>query len=124
MPADQIQRSEEHTSELQSPCNLVCRLLLEKKKKNTTTARLSDFFRLFHYFRTRRAAPRYSPSRCRLHAIFCRSALFSLVVFFFFFNDTATTEIYTLSLHDALPISDRVPNRAPKDSARPTGWCT
>src|SRR2546426_9294706 len=29
-PAD---RSEEHTSELQSPCNLVCRLLLEKKKK-------------------------------------------------------------------------------------------
>src|SRR2546426_9946442 len=30
-----IFRSEEHTSELQSPCNLVCRLLLEKKKNNT-----------------------------------------------------------------------------------------
>src|SRR3989454_2621654 len=30
---DSFQRSEEHTSELQSPCNLVCRLLLEKKKK-------------------------------------------------------------------------------------------
>src|SRR2546429_9993398 len=29
------------------------------------------------------------------------------VFFFFFFNDTATTEIYTLSLHDALPISER-----------------
>src|SRR5256885_12420495 len=29
-------RSEEHTSELQSPCNLVCRLLLEKKKKTST----------------------------------------------------------------------------------------
>src|SRR2546426_7567297 len=28
-----VERSEEHTSELQSPCNLVCRLLLEKKKK-------------------------------------------------------------------------------------------
>src|SRR3989454_9392303 len=28
-----MKRSEEHTSELQSPCNLVCRLLLEKKKK-------------------------------------------------------------------------------------------
>src|SRR3712207_7599142 len=28
-------------------------------------------------------------------------------MFFFFFNDTATTEIYTLSLHDALPICDR-----------------
>src|SRR2546426_4416019 len=30
---DALERSEEHTSELQSPCNLVCRLLLEKKKK-------------------------------------------------------------------------------------------
>src|SRR5256885_9733587 len=32
-------RSEEHTSELQSPCNLVCRLLLEKKKKRSTRRR-------------------------------------------------------------------------------------
>src|SRR3989454_7156433 len=31
-------RSEEHTSELQSPCNLVCRLLLEKKKKQSKTS--------------------------------------------------------------------------------------
>src|SRR5256885_5550116 len=31
-------RSEEHTSELQSPCNLVCRLLLEKKKQRTRAA--------------------------------------------------------------------------------------
>src|SRR3989454_6037320 len=31
------ERSEEHTSELQSPCNLVCRLLLEKKKKHDST---------------------------------------------------------------------------------------
>src|SRR2546426_7082093 len=38
-------RSEEHTSELQSPCNLVCRLLLEKKKKkleNTTCTGSTD----------------------------------------------------------------------------------
>src|SRR5256885_4367649 len=34
-------RSEEHTSELQSPCNLVCRLLLEKKKKKEAH---SDFY--------------------------------------------------------------------------------
>src|SRR2546426_1234323 len=34
---DALGRSEEHTSELQSPCNLVCRLLLEKKKKIKTT---------------------------------------------------------------------------------------
>ena len=33
---DNSLRSEEHTSELQSPCNLVCRLLLEKKKRNTS----------------------------------------------------------------------------------------
>src|SRR5205807_10644339 len=32
-PTHSTTRSEEHTSELQSPCNLVCRLLLEKKKK-------------------------------------------------------------------------------------------
>src|SRR2546426_1483444 len=36
-------RSEEHTSELQSPCNLVCRLLLEKKNKNTNELRANAF---------------------------------------------------------------------------------
>src|SRR2546426_4953015 len=34
-----VVRSEEHTSELQSPCNLVCRLLLEKKKSGKTCPR-------------------------------------------------------------------------------------
>src|ERR1035438_758638 len=34
----------------------------------------------------------------------CLVAVGDFVFFFFFFNDTATTEIYTLSLHDALPI--------------------
>src|SRR5256885_6857829 len=43
---DPLERSEEHTSELQSPCNLVCRLLLEKKKKNTISYLL---FRVQHY---------------------------------------------------------------------------
>src|SRR5256885_2429866 len=33
-----IERSEEHTSELQSPCNLVCRLLLEKKNENSSSS--------------------------------------------------------------------------------------
>src|SRR2546426_2870349 len=36
-------RSEEHTSELQSPCNLVCRLLLEKKKRNVRKALNTDW---------------------------------------------------------------------------------
>src|SRR6266446_10075089 len=40
-PAPDVGRSEEHTSELQSPCNLVCRLLLEKKKN--TFSRLGAF---------------------------------------------------------------------------------
>src|SRR2546422_9152762 len=38
-------------------------------------------------------------THCSTHRLF--------TIFFFFFNDTATTEIYTLSLHDALPISVR-----------------
>src|SRR2546430_12369629 len=38
------------------------------------------------------------------------------LIFFFFFNDTATTEIYTLSLHDALPIS--VPRMWPRRDER------
>src|SRR5256885_12887908 len=37
-------RSEEHTSELQSPCNLVCRLLLEKKKRPSTRLHTSPTY--------------------------------------------------------------------------------
>src|SRR5256885_7520721 len=44
-PAQWQARSEEHTSELQSPCNLVCRLLLEKKKKKQYIQR----YRQTHY---------------------------------------------------------------------------
>src|SRR2546430_11475465 len=40
---------------------------------------------------------------------------------FFFFNDTATTEIYTLSLHDALPISN---SRCERSSARASWSCS
>src|SRR2546426_8472831 len=36
-------RSEEHTSELQSPCNIVCRLLLEKKKERTVDITMVSF---------------------------------------------------------------------------------
>src|SRR5256885_12654262 len=41
-------RSEEHTSELQSPCNLVCRLLLEKKKKNKKRKRCTQSNEIRH----------------------------------------------------------------------------
>src|SRR2546426_9357168 len=47
------QRSEEHTSELQSPCNLVCRLLLEKKKKATQTSRIH--ITMTHHLTSRRS---------------------------------------------------------------------
>src|ERR1017187_6649401 len=85
-------RSEEHTSELQSPMYLVCRLLLEKKnfkigvrcgnkesKEETTDER--------------------TPSIAQVVGV-----LFNVMFLVFFFNDTAPPEIYTLSLHDALPI--------------------
>src|SRR6266850_8193385 len=42
---------------------------------------------------------------------------FSLLFLFFFFNDTATTEIYTLSLHDALPIGADVTDAASVEAA-------
>src|SRR5579859_3599421 len=92
-------RSEEHTSELQSQSNLVCRLLLEKK----TNSPRSIFER-----GTKNSWP------CRRRSLRCADlctdtrraaeAVVRLFPGFFFFKDTATTEIYTLSLHDALPI--------------------
>src|SRR3954462_871502 len=97
-------RSEEHTSELQSHHKLVCRLLLEKKNHKIEKIRHS----------CRRAVLRKSSCGWHTHApphthdtILphpSSHATHSSLLFFFFFNDTATTEIYTLSLHDALPI--------------------
>src|ERR1041385_1623043 len=99
------QRSEEHTSELQSRLHLVCRLLLEKKKNRKTahTSRPSPV--------SGRPAP-HAPQTPQIRGI-VRAVRMGEVRHLpeapcsrlFFFNDTATTEIYTLSLHDALPIS-------------------
>src|ERR1039458_9659325 len=89
-------RSEEHTSELQSLRHLVCRLLLEKKgmlrAASTAIGKVTQSFRQTDKDSiippgTSTADPRTPP-----------------LMPVFFFNDTATTEIYTLSLHDALPI--------------------
>src|SRR5256885_12499481 len=52
------ERSEEHTSELQSPCNLVCRLLLEKKKKKTLNHRSNITEHIRYLSRTLTRAPR------------------------------------------------------------------
>src|SRR3990170_3048067 len=92
-----VPRSEEHTSELQSPDHLVCRLLLEKKKtpeamflrsRRRTRAAASLPISNLSYDLNTAVMPAAPPQRGE----------------YFFFNDTATTEIYTLSLHDALPI--------------------
>src|ERR1039457_6801445 len=98
-------RSEEHTYELQSPCNLVCRLLLEKKKKHKTTNPTP----YSGHTRTRASAQSvgsvsWRPA-CSGLCVCSRRNRPASILCFFFFNDTATTEIYTLSLHDALPIS-------------------
>src|SRR2546423_237276 len=53
---------------------------------------------------------------CRLLLEKTNDRLTVLSSLFFFFNDTATTEIYTLSLHDALPISLRSTGRTGRDS--------
>src|ERR1039457_4946992 len=97
-------RSEEHTSELQSPCNLVCRLLLEKNEitigcrcRPTTSADTSGAAACW----PKRHWPRSRTSRCCVRVSILHGPKSG---FLFFFNDTATTEIYTLSLHDALPI--------------------
>src|SRR5258708_3131061 len=87
------QRSEEHTSELQSPDHLVCRLLLEKKKRLLHPPPASPLPSALYRH------TKLSPTR----TIFCSTCTLPLSLLFFF-NDTATTEIYTLSLHDALPI--------------------
>src|ERR1022692_891205 len=78
-----IGRSEEHTSELQSPCNLVCRLLLEKKKKKKKLSKQKVTVK------TGVRRSRDGPSWLR-HAVSVRFsrgriALAAPVVFFFFF---------------------------------------
>src|ERR1039458_8608815 len=93
-PRLRCDRSEEHTSELQSLRHLVCRLLLEKKK-TTKFVQIAEM-----------AARRREQSGARARGLPQGADHFALLRFFFF-NDTATTEIYTLSLHDALPIYHR-----------------
>src|SRR5476651_1302353 len=96
-----IRRSEEHTSELQSRQYLVCRLLLEKK--NTVTVTVSSCGSLITGMSAAGAAAGASWAIAAPIGSMALSASRRLCIFFFF-NDTATTEIYTLSLHDALPI--------------------
>src|SRR2546426_69958 len=73
-----LQRSEEHTSELQSPCNLVCRLLLEKKKNQDNTVESSIHIRNtqgYHEYRqtdTNRSNSLPSERHDRVRACICK----------------------------------------------------
>src|SRR6266571_526563 len=100
----ELERSEEHTSELQSHVNLVCRLLLEKKKIRYQSSNLDPQIdpKVVNSNPVHGTQASRFNFRLRLYADFkLTENCFGCV---FFFNDTATTEIYTLSLHDALPI--------------------
>src|SRR6202040_1724329 len=97
-------RSEEHTSELQSHVNLVCRLLLEKKNKNTAARALLLLTMLEEWL-----VDSISPAEALADAIHLAStrAIEPTAIAghaFFFFNDTAPTEIYPFPLPDPLPI--------------------
>src|SRR6056300_1353755 len=98
MPAS---RSEEHTSELQSHSEISYAVFCLKKKK-TQMGNVNCVTRSL--FRKPNVPLAFTPSKYK--GILSELLLSTLV--FFFFNDTATTEIYTnlntLSLHDALPI--------------------
>src|SRR6201989_3346564 len=96
-------RSEEHTSELQSPMYLVCRLLLEKKNKLLHEAQDSRLPFL--------GAPLVVQVRALCCALTCSFPVHSsdrwrclCFVFLFFLNDPAPPETYPLPLPGALPI--------------------
>src|SRR5882672_3380158 len=93
-------RSEEHTSELQSHSELVCRLLLEKKKPSGALRVAGDKLIPAPEVALARVATPAKPATQLAVPLYG----WAVDEFVFFFNDTATTEIYTLSLHDALPI--------------------
>src|SRR5450432_1326132 len=95
-------RSEEHTSELQSRSDLVCRLLLEKKKRTMSQSSTHEHESPKHKDRRPDQRERYEHQAHPEQRD--RDEHQAHPVQFFFFNDPATTEIYTLSLHDALPI--------------------
>src|ERR1039458_6596325 len=94
------ERSEEHTSELQSLRHLVCRLLLEKKTSNLRMNSKDNP----HHPHDITPPPLIFLVCAALSGLIHDAYPLQVAKYLFFFNDTATTEIYTLSLHDALPI--------------------
>src|ERR1022692_4796223 len=75
-------RSEEHTSELQSPCNLVCRLLHEKKKKEPTVPMITPHLAPVEY--SSKWAPNRLRTECAVAGVLVKSFTFCDRAFFFF----------------------------------------
>src|ERR1043165_8021633 len=96
-------RSEEHTSELQSRGLISYAVFCLKKKRSPREETLPGGTDVSGRARVRHAP---APVAASVHDRTREGIDFFplTVVVFVFFNDTATTEIYTLSLHDALPI--------------------
>src|ERR1022692_939956 len=99
MPCALPIRSEEHTSELQSPCNLVCRLLLEKKNAHDRDRRGRCIA-----WAGARDVGRLPADEGRVAVRRGAPAPHASAPWIFFFNDTATPGIYPLSLGDAFPV--------------------
>src|ERR1039457_3427227 len=102
-PATWPLRSEEHTSELQSPCNLVCRLLLEKKTHTQSdrqhTRRIKSHRADYNRGVARAKSSQDGPGGDALGTV-CAVELF----FVFFLKERAPPETYPLPLPAPLPI--------------------
>src|ERR1039457_971733 len=97
-------RSEEHTSELQSPCNLVCRLLLEKKELTVKGREGWQFLSRRSNSDIRRALE-CEQQYLDKHAACARQIqLLVARARFFFLNDEAPPKFNSFSLPPALPI--------------------
>src|ERR1035441_1890784 len=120
----EINRSEEHTSELQSLRHLVCRLLLEKKKKSMEcfAGQIPPPLRPCETLEPHATSPPSVDRTVRpCHAAHPPAHTF------FFLNDRAPTEIYPLPLHAPLPIPPRL-HRLDAEPVTYTGvggqsWC-
>src|SRR5271166_1629949 len=102
-PRGRLQRSDRKSTRLNSSHVAISYAVFCLKKKNTRWRGLG----------AKKSAQQQNDAKTIHHYL--------VISCFFFFNDTATTEIYTLSLHDALPISRRGPPRAGLFASAPLG---
>src|ERR1039458_7844912 len=96
-------RSEEHTSELQSLRHLVCRLLLEKKKKQTNTQYVNTVHRRLNVHRASHTRLPCTSQRIDRPHLVSSFFVFCFFFFFFFLKNRAPPEISPFPLPAAFP---------------------